>query len=133
MRQKRFVLGVSMLFPRTWQVLVLATLIVSEVGAAGGAVRAFELTASRFAFEPAALEVNEGDTVRLTLRSADVTHGFAIKELKVKTAIPKGGEPVTVQFVAAEAGTYEFACSEYCGPGHRDMKGKLVVAPRAKR
>lgn len=94
--------------------------------------KSFEVTASRFQYEPDTLEVEEGDAVRITLRSADGTHGFAIKEYKVKKAIPKGGAPVTVEFVASKPGTFSFVCSEYCGPGHREMKGRLVVAPRAR-
>jgi cytochrome c oxidase subunit 2 len=93
--------------------------------------KAFEITASRFKFEPNVIEVREGETVRITLHSADGNHGFGIKELKVKAKIPKGGAPVTVEFKAPAAGTYEFACTDYCGSGHRDMKGKLVVAPKA--
>ncbi len=94
--------------------------------------RAFEITASRYRFEPATLEVTEGDRVILTLRSADTTHGFAISELKVKAIVPKGGAPVTVEFMASRAGTFPFACSEYCGSGHRQMKGRLVVAERGR-
>ena len=93
--------------------------------------RAFDITASRFQFEPARLEVREGDAVRLTLRSTDTTHGFGIKELRVEAVIPKGGEPVTVEFVADRAGTFEFFCTEYCGPRHRDMRGTLLVEPRS--
>jgi cytochrome c oxidase subunit 2 len=95
------------------------------------ASRSFEITASRFQYEPARLEVSEGDAVRLTLHSTDTTHGFGIKELKVEAVIPKGGEPVTVEFVADQAGTFEFFCTEYCGAGHRSMRGTLVVVPRS--
>ena len=94
--------------------------------------REFDVTASRFHFAPESLEVSEGDHIALTLRSADGTHGFAIPEFKVKATIPKGGSPVTVEFVAAKAGTYKFECSEYCGTGHRQMKGRLVVGARAR-
>jgi cytochrome c oxidase subunit 2 len=94
------------------------------------AFRSFDVTASRFQYEPARLEVSEGDAVRLTLRSTDTTHGFGIRELKVEAVIPKGGEPVTVEFVADQPGTFEFFCTEYCGAGHRNMTGTLVVAPR---
>ncbi|HXB53771.1 MAG TPA: cupredoxin domain-containing protein [Vicinamibacteria bacterium] len=93
--------------------------------------RSFDITASRFQFEPARLEVSEGDAVRLTLHSTDTTHGFGIKELTVEAVIPKGGEPVTVEFVADQAGTFEFFCTEYCGPRHREMRGTLVVTPRS--
>jgi len=94
--------------------------------------RSFEVIASRFKFEPAMLQVTEGDRVRLTLRSTDTDHGLEIKKLKVKVAVPEGGGPVTVEFVADKAGTYEFKCSEYCGSGHGRMKGRLVVTPRAE-
>ena len=119
--------------------LAAATLLA--VGAAGvgssGDVptappRSFEMTASRFKFEPAMLQVSEGDRVRLTLRSMDTEHGLEIKKLKVKVAVPKGGDPVTVEFVADRPGTYEFKCSEYCGSGHGRMKGQIVVTPRAQ-
>ena len=99
----------------------------------GQGVKSFEVRASRFKFEPAVLEVTEGDTVVLTLRSADTTHGLAIKALGVKIVIPKSGEPVQVRFVAPRAGTFDFTCSEYCGSGHRRMKGQLVVVPRPGR
>ena len=92
----------------------------------------FDVTASRFRFEPESLEVTEGDRIALRLHSADGTHGFAITELRVKAIIPKGGSAVTVEFMAARAGTFKFECSEYCGSGHRQMKGRLVVAARAR-
>jgi len=90
----------------------------------------FEVTASKYKFEPEVLQVTEGDHVSIVVRSSDTTHGFAIKKLKVKTKVPKDGTPVTLEFVAAEPGTYEISCSEYCGSGHRAMKAKLVVVPR---
>ena len=67
--------------------------------------------------------------MRLTLRSADTKHGLEIKEFKVKIQIPKGGDPVSVSFVADRAGTFPIVCSEYCGSGHRGMKASLVVHP----
>ena len=117
----------------------IAAWILGSVLLAGGLAeddplppKVFEVTASRYRFEPASLEVTEGDRVILTLRSADTTHGFAIPELKVKATVPKGGAPVTVEFMASKAGTFPFACSEYCGSGHRQMKGRLVVAERGR-
>lgn len=99
----------------------------------GPAERVFEITASRFRFDPDILAVTEGDQVRITVRSADGVHGILIKELKVRLKVPKGGEAVSVGFVASRVGTYEIACSEYCGSGHRNMKARLVVMPRGSR
>jgi cytochrome c oxidase subunit 2 len=109
--------------PFLWVALLLAS------GAANGD-RHFEVTASRYKFEPALLEVAEGDRVVVTIRTLDVEHGFAIKKLKLKAEVPKGSDSVRLEFVADKAGTYEITCSEYCGKGHGRMKAKLVVTPR---
>ena len=93
-------------------------------------LRTFDVVASRFAFQPDVLEVHEGDRVLLRLRSVDTDHGFGIKEFKVKTPVPKTGEPVSVEFVATRAGTFRFECSQYCGKGHSRMKGQLIVHSR---
>ena len=93
---------------------------------------AIDITAKRFEFVPNVIEVVEGDQVTLAIKSADGTHGFEIKKLKLKKEIPKGGEVVTLSFTAPAPGDYEIACSEYCGRGHRDMKARLVVKPRSQ-
>lgn len=110
--------------PFLWVALLLAS-------GAASSDRHFEVTASRFKFEPDLLEVAEGDRVVVTIRTLDVEHGFAIKKLKLKAEVPKGSDSVRLEFVADKAGTYEISCSEYCGKGHGRMKAKLVVTPRA--
>ncbi len=122
-------------------IILLLALCTSAAGArarqlkAGGDVedvKTIDITASRFQFEPATISVGQGDTVRLRLHSADRSHAFAIKAFRVKALIPKGGETVTVEFVADQAGTFAFTCSEYCGTGHSGMKGTLVVLAKGK-
>jgi len=112
-------------------VSALALILAALAGEPGDA-RAFEVTAARYRFEPSVLEVAEGDRVVLTLRSLDTTHGIKIPAFGVEAEIPKGGAPVTVEFVATKPGTHRFECSEYCGSGHRQMKGRLVVAARSR-
>ena len=91
-----------------------------------------DITAKRFAFDPARVEVIEGDEVTLNVRSADGTHGIEIGKLKIKKEVPRGGDVVTLAFTAPAPGTYEISCSEYCGRGHKDMKAALVVAPHGQ-
>lgn len=104
-------------------------LVHAEQDAAGD-VKPFTIIAKRFAFEPNRIEVTEGDKVRLVVRSVDGTHGFAIRKYKVESDVPKGGGSVTVEFTADKVGSFPFVCSNYCGKGHADMKGVLVVKPR---
>lgn len=95
----------------------------------------FEVIARRFAFEPGTIEVTEGDRVRLIVRSADGPHGVEIKQFKVKKAVPRAkpdDSPITIEFVASTPGTFPILCSEYCGNGHKDMTGTLVVQAKPK-
>ena len=95
-------------------------------------IKTIDIVASRFQFEPATITVTQGDSVRLRLRSADRTHGLAIKAFRVKALIPKTGEAATVEFVADQAGAFDITCSEYCGLGHAGMQGRLVVLAKKK-
>lgn len=123
----------------TWRDIVFLagmtlTLTIGSAGlaaAAQGQVKEFTIVAERYKFTPDHLEVTQGDTVRITVRSADGTHGFAIKQMKVDTSVPKGGKPVTVEFVADKTGSFPITCSEYCGRGHKQMKAVLEVVPAA--
>jgi cytochrome c oxidase subunit 2 len=110
--------------------MVSAMLTSHRSAAADRPVHEVQIVASRFAFEPATVQVTAGEAVRLVVRSSDGTHGFAIPTLNIDLHIPKNGEPVTVDFVAPAAGDYEIACSEFCGRGHGQMKAALVsIAP----
>ena len=111
---------------------VLGMLPAGTASSTAEATQRHEVTASRYKFDPARIEVRQGDVVELVLRSADTDHGLAIKAYGVKVAIPKGGETVGVSFVAGRAGTFPIECSEYCGSGHKRMKGELVVTEVAQ-
>ena len=93
--------------------------------------RTIEVVASRYAFEPALIEAVEGERLRILVKSADGLHGFEIKKFKVSKEIPRGSDPVVIEFTAAEAGKFPILCSVFCGDGHEDMKGMLVVAARS--
>lgn len=111
-----------------------ATAYAPSAGAAASwqdaPVKSFEVVAKRFTFEPATLEVQQGDRVRIVITSADGVHGIGIRKFKVNTLVPRGGKPVTVEFTATEAGTFPIVCSEACGDGHAQMRGSLVVVAK---
>jgi cytochrome c oxidase subunit 2 len=100
--------------------------------ATASAPRVVEVTAKRFTFEPARIEVTEGERVRLVVKSADGVHGVQIKKFRVNKLVPRGGQTVNIDFVASAPGTFEILCSEECGEGHDAMTGTLVVKAKAK-
>lgn len=91
-----------------------------------GELREFTVTARRFSFNPDPIEVNIGDTVRITITSQDVAHGFALDEFGVN-AFLRPGIASSVEFVADRAGTFRFYCTVPCGSGHSGMLGRLIV------
>jgi len=96
------------------------------------APREIAIVAKRFAFEPAAIEVTEGERIRLRVSSADGVHGLQVRRLRINKLIPRGGQAVTIDFVASAPGSYQILCSEECGDGHDTMTGTLIVKARPK-
>ena len=108
---------------------VAAALTANRPAMAAQPVHELHVVASKYQFTPSTLQVTSGEQVRLVLSSMDTVHGFSIPKLKIDTQIPKGGDPVIVEFVAPIAGRYEIACSEFCGIGHGQMTATLISTP----
>lgn len=113
------------------RLLALGGLLLLLAGCAArtgqvGQVREFRLTTRQFAYEPREIRVKKGDRVRITITSTDVTHGFGIAEYGINRQTPPG-QPVTVEFVADKPGRFAIFCTVFCGTGHAEHKGVLVV------
>jgi len=88
--------------------------------------RTLRLEASQFAYSPAEINVNSGDTVTIELVSTDVVHGLYVDEYGVSvTADP--GQTTRLTFVANKPGSFRFRCNVTCGAMHPFMIGKLNV------
>lgn len=95
-------------------------------------VRMVEYDAFQYGFAPDPLVVRTGEHVRLLVKSRDVSHGAMIPEVDFSTEIPTG-ERKAAEFTAPMTpGEYPVFCSVFCGPGHGDMRGRLVVLPAAQ-
>ena len=88
--------------------------------------RVIEVESFQFGYEPSVIEVTSGERVRIVLTTRDVPHGLYIPELDIDVSAASG-KPGTVEFTAPAQGEYVFTCSLYCGAGHKDMRGKLIV------
>ncbi len=89
-------------------------------------VKEFTLDASNFKYSVKNIEVNEGDTVRITLNVSEGMHDWRLDEFNAATRMMTVGDSDTIEFVADKAGTYEY----YCSMGnHRQlgMVGTLTV------
>lgn len=89
-------------------------------------VQEFDVVASQFEFTPGTITVKKGDTVKLNLSSEDVPHGFSLAVFDISETLSPG-KTTTVEFVADQAGTFNFICNIVCGSGHSGMTGQLIV------
>lgn len=88
--------------------------------------RVIVITAKRFEFSPNQITLAKGETVKLQIKSEDVTHGLFVRPLGIDTEIVPGR--VTELTVTPEtAGTFRAICDHFCGAGHGGMKMTIVV------
>ena len=93
---------------------------------AESSVKEFTMTAKQWEFSQRELRVKQGDTVKITISSEDVTHGFSVPAFGVSERLSPGKTEV-IEFTADKAGEHSFFCNVPCGSGHRGMKGTLIV------
>ncbi len=86
------------------------------------------VVAKKFEFSPATIELKAGVPVVLELTTADRKHGFLVPDLHLDEEIVPG-RVTRVRVVPDRPGTYPFHCSVFCGGGHEEMTGVIVVRP----
>lgn len=82
--------------------------------------RRVEVTAKRFAFEPAEITLKKGEAVDFVLTSSDVDHGIRIRELHLDLRVGKG-KSADATLTPTATGTFVGHCSVFCGSGHGRM------------
>ena len=119
-------LGIGLLGPR------------SAVPFAGEAAQAQEqaptrrdvhVSARKYAYAPARIEVSQDDLVKITVHSDDIPHSFTIDAYRISKRVG-AGQTVTFEFRADQAGTFPIYCTLRQDEKCREMRGALVVRPR---
>ena len=108
-----------------------AGLVVLGVGALGFRATAqspevVRVVAKRFEWIPAEVHVKKGVATVIELTSADVPMGFSAPDFKVRADVLPGTIS-RVTITPDKAGSYGFVCDVFCGTGHEDMQGTIVV------
>ncbi len=131
-------------------ILTVSLLIVAMLLSLSMSLRAqnqnaqvIEITAKKYEYSISPIHVKAGTKVQLKITATDHDHGFKIATVP-DGAQPTGaagliftsaqdcwqlkkGETTTIDFLAQTPGTYTFRCCHTCGPGHKGMKGQIVV------
>ena len=110
-------------------VLIFALAATASTQDQGPTAKPFTVRAHRYAFEPARIEVNQDDLVKIELRTDDIAHSLTIDDYRIAKRVGPG-PPVTFEFRADRAGTFPYYCNLQVEDGCRQMRGVLVVKPR---
>ncbi|MBI3525501.1 MAG: cytochrome c oxidase subunit II [Betaproteobacteria bacterium] len=110
----------------------LAILALVSIGAAHSAApktgkeRVVKVVAKRFIYTPNEIILKAGVPARLEFTSLDFVHGFKVPDLDIRVDLPPG-KVTTVHLTPQKAGVYDFLCDNFCGVGHEEMSGKIIV------
>jgi cytochrome c oxidase subunit 2 len=85
-----------------------------------------QISAHQWAFDPSTITLKKGVPVTLELHSEDRVHGFNAPDFGLRSDVPPG-KPVRLTFTPDRTGTFIFHCDVFCGDGHDDMAGQIVV------
>ena len=111
--------------------LLFATIFFTPYGrSAGKGAMQFDVRAQQFAFVIPGKAIKAGVPVTFHLTSVDVNHGFAVFNDKNEFLFQAQVEPGKTQdyvYTFKKPGRYRVVCFEYCGVGHDQMAGQLVV------
>ncbi|HEX4385738.1 MAG TPA: cupredoxin domain-containing protein [Myxococcales bacterium] len=102
--------------------------ILAALLAAPAQDKVIQVTAERFKFTPGIIHLKAGEPVVLEITSLDRKHGFSVPDLNIDENV-EAGKVTRVRIVPAKAGTFDFHCSVFCGGGHEEMAGQIVVDP----
>ena len=106
---------------------VALALAALGIGAGAGAgERVLRIEARKFAYTPNRIELKRGEALVLEFMAVDFTHGFHIPDMKIRADLV-AGKVTRVRLAPEAAGQFAFMCDNFCGSGHEDMNGTIIV------
>lgn len=121
---------------RTKRALFTGALLLSAALASGLGIyvnanavppeRVIHITAKKFEFSPDSIKLKKGESVVLEISSEDRKHGFSLRTFGVRSDVLPG-KVSRIRFTPDQTGKFTFSCDVFCGDGHEEMTGTVVV------
>jgi cytochrome c oxidase subunit II len=105
---------------------LLSGLVIYTRANAVQAERVIHITAKKFDFSPDSITLKKGEPVVFEISSADREHGFNLRAFGVRTNV-SAGKVTRVRFTPDKTGKFTFSCDVFCGDGHEEMTGTVIV------
>ena len=97
------------------------------VSAPGKEVLVIKVMAQKFMYTPSQILIKKGQACVLEFTALDFVHGFSIPDLKIRSDLMPG-RVTRVELQIEREGVYDFLCDNFCGSGHEEMAGQIVVS-----
>jgi cytochrome c oxidase subunit 2 len=72
------------------------------------------------------LKLAKGQTYRLHISSMDIQHGFSVVPINMNFQVLPGYDHV-LTITPTSSGNFSIICNEFCGIGHHQMTGRIIV------
>jgi len=105
---------------------ILSGLLIHSRADAVPTERVIHITAKKFDFSPDSITLKKGEPVVFEISSADREHGFNLRAFGVRTNVSPG-KVSRIRFTPDKTGKFTFSCDVFCGDGHEEMTGTIVV------
>ncbi len=122
MNRKKRVLITSTLLAST----LLSGLVIYIRANAVPAERVIHITAKNFDFSPDSITLKKGQPVVFEISSGDRKHGFSLRAFGVRGDVLPG-KVSRIRFTPDKTGKFTFSCDVFCGDGHEEMTGTVIV------
>jgi heme/copper-type cytochrome/quinol oxidase subunit 2 len=103
-----------------------AGLFGPAVQAQESAERNFTVAARKYAFNPAVINVQQDDLVRITFTTEDIPHSFTIDKYRIAKRVGPG-QSVVFEFRADQPGRFPIYCNLTIDERCKEIHGELVV------
>jgi cytochrome c oxidase subunit II len=88
--------------------------------------RVIHITAKNFQFSPDSITLKKGEPVVFEISSGDRKHGFSLRAFGLRSDVLPG-KVSRIRFTPDKTGKFTFSCDVFCGDGHEEMTGTVVV------
>jgi len=121
-RKKRVLIAGALLMSAT----IISCLALYVSANALPAQKEVHITAKKFDFTPDTITLKKGEPVVLVVSSQDRKHGFNLRAFGIRADVNPGAT-ARIPFTPDKTGKFTFSCDVFCGEGHEDMTGTIVV------
>jgi cytochrome c oxidase subunit 2 len=88
--------------------------------------RVIRVTVKKFNYTPGEIKLKKGVPVILEFKTLDILMGFNLPDFNLRADIVPD-KTTRLRLVPDKTGTFVFLCDIFCGTGHEEMNGRLIV------